>query len=43
MYNLALMYQEGEGISQNTDKATSLMEKAADLGLAQVNKVKPVS
>jgi TPR repeat protein len=42
MYNLALMYQEGEGVALNTDKATSLMERAAELGLAQVNKVKPV-
>lgn len=36
MYNLALMYREGEGVKQDTGKAIDLMERAAEQGLAQV-------
>lgn len=40
MYNLALMYREGEGVKQDTDKAIDLMERAAEQGLAQVRQGK---
>lgn len=36
MYNLALMYSEGEGVKQDPGKAIDLMERAAEQGLAQV-------
>lgn len=36
MYNLALMYHEGEGVKQDPGKAIGLMERAAEQGLAQV-------
>lgn len=36
MYNLALMYREGEGVKQDTGKAIDLMGRAAEQGLAQV-------
>lgn len=36
MYNLVLMYREGEGVKQDIDKVIDLMERVVEQGLVQV-------
>jgi TPR repeat protein len=36
MYNLGMMYLDGQGVAQSRPKAMHLLEKAADLGLTEV-------
>lgn len=36
MYNLVLMYREGEGVKQDIGKVIDLMERVVEQGLVQV-------
>lgn len=36
MYNLVLMYREGEGVKQDINKVIDLMERVVEQGLVQV-------
>lgn len=40
MYNLVLMYREGEGVKQDIGKVIDLMERVVEQGLVQVRQGK---